>query len=141
LKEAGLLLVLFNSLRVVGYLIRYLQGQPTRGDEHMLAFHLGVSEYAVTLPLGLVFAGALLAALREMRTLPSGTALGWMVLFVGYGLLKVLPRIDGLVWSQVEQGNPLFRPVFGMALPVLVVNSLALLALAVVLARGGAKAW
>ncbi len=135
-REAGLLLVLFNSLRVVGYLLRYLQGQPTRGDEHMLALHLGVPEYAVTLPLGLAFAVALLAALREMQRLPTGTLLGWMVLFVGWGLLQGLPRIDDFVWQQMEQGHPLFQPMFGMALPVWVMNGLALLALAIVLTRG-----
>ena len=133
LQQTGLLLVLFNSLRVVGYLMRYLQGQPTRGDEHMLAFHLGVSEYAVTLPLGLAFAAALLAALREMQRFPTGTLLGWMVLFVGWGLLQGLPRIDDFVWRQMEQGHPLFQPVFGMALPVWVVNGLAILALGLIL--------
>lgn len=46
LRQTRLLLVLFNSVRVVGYLMYYIQGRQTSGDEHMLVFHLGVSEYA-----------------------------------------------------------------------------------------------
>lgn len=69
----------------------------------------------MNLSLGLVFAAALLVALWKMWKLPGRAVLEWMILFVGYGLLQALPRIDGFVWFQIEQEHPLFQPGFGIA--------------------------
>ncbi len=128
-RQVGLLLVLFNAARAF-LLLRYLDGQGTSGDEAMIAFHLGVPEQVVALPLGLAFAVALVAGVRRIREVPGGLTLGWMTLLVGWALLMGLPRLDDALWAHIEAGSPLVQPLAGVALPVMAADTLALLALA-----------
>lgn len=133
-KQVGLLLVLFNAARALLYL-RYLHGRGTSGDEAMIAYHLGVPEWTVALPLGLAFAVALVAGVRRIRQVPGGVCLGWMTLAGGWGLLAWLPRLDDALWARLQAGSPFPQAVAGVAVPVLAIDALAVLALAALMRR------
>jgi hypothetical protein len=99
------------------------------GDEYFLAALLGIPKYILIIPFSLVY---IFSFILELLVLGDWrTRLKWLgAVMVGSlpaGLFLVYAT--GLVISQVDQGNPLFQPVLGWSLPVLVVNLAALLAL------------
>lgn len=97
----------------------------TGGDEHDVAFQLGVARSAVEVPLALAYAACLAFGLR---LLPS-----WRVRFKWLatvllgstvtGILMVLA--DPVIFAGVDARAFWTRPVLGYALPVLLVNLLA----------------
>lgn len=99
------------------------------GDEYFLAAHLGIPKYTIDIPFGLAF---IIAFVLGMWVLGDWrTRLKWlgaiMLGSVPAGLF--LMKANDLVQAQVNQGNPLFRPLLGWSLPVVVVNAIACLAL------------
>ena len=123
----GLVLALIIALIMGLYYLR--STSRTGGDEYFLAGLLGIPKYMIDIPFGLAFIAAFIlgvSALGDWRT-----RLKWL----GGLLLGSLPAgvflmyANILVFSQVNQGNPLFRPLLGFSLPVVVVNGAALLLL------------
>jgi len=126
-KQTGLMLALTGASVEVLYYLR----SPFRvgGDEFLIAAQLGVSKMAIEIPFALAFAVCLIFGLRESDS--WRTRLKWIAAIllgsVPTGLLLMMA--DGIVRSQVDQGHPLFQPVLGFSLPVIVFNALALLLL------------
>ncbi len=126
-KQMGLVLALIGSLLMSQY---YLRGANRMGgDEYFLAAHLGISKAALDIPLGLAFITSFVVgvwALGDWRT-----RLKWLgaVLLGSIPVGIFLMNADSLIRAQVNLENPLFQPLLGFSLPVIVVNALALLGL------------
>ena len=126
-KQMGLVLALITSILMSQY---YLRGfSRMGGDEYFLAAHLGIPKYTIDIPFGLASITAFVLGvwvLGDWRT-----RLKWlgaiMLGSVPAGLFLI--NANDLVRSQVDQGNPLFQPLLGWSLPVVVVNAIVLLAL------------
>jgi len=126
-KQIGLVLALIVSLLMSIY---YLRGfSRASGDEYFLAGLLGIPKYFIDIPFCLAFITAVVLevwALGDWRT-----NLKW----IGAIIVGSLPGglflfyADDVVMTQVNQGNPLFLPLLGYSLPVVVVNAIILLAL------------
>jgi hypothetical protein len=119
-KQIGLEMSLVGSLIMSQY---YLRGfSRMSGDEYFLAASLGMPKYIIDIPFTLVFIiGFILGvwALGDWRT-----RLKWlgaiMLGSVPSGLFLI--KANAIVLAQVNQGNPLFRPLFGWSIPVIIVN-------------------
>ena len=133
LRRAGLLLALTAGFAMTMYYLR----SPWRsgGDESEMAAYLGLSKAWLELALAALAVSGFVWALRRLGD--WRTAARWLAaVFLGSVLTGLaLSLLDGLVRSQYSQANPLFRPVFGYSLPVLLLNSLVLLGLALALYR------
>jgi hypothetical protein len=126
-KQMGLVLALIGSLIMSQY---YLRGfSRMGGDEYFLAAHLGIPKYTIDIPFGLAFIAGLIVGLRALGD--WRTRLKWLgAIMLGSAPVGLfLMNVDKLVLSQVNQGNPLFQPLLGVSLPVIVVNVIVLLAL------------
>jgi hypothetical protein len=97
------------------------------GDEYSMALQLGLAKVEVEIPLAIAFITCLLWGFRELKT--GKIRLKWLaaILLGSVPAGLVLNLMDGVVRSQVNQGDPLFLPVFGFSFPVVVVDSLCLL--------------
>jgi len=119
-KQMGLVMALIGSLIMSQY---YLRGfSRMGGDEYFLAAKLGIPKYIIDIPFGLAFIIAFILgvwALGDWRT-----RLKWL----GAIMLGSIPsglflfKANAIVLAQVNLGNPLFRPLLGWSLPVVVVN-------------------
>ena len=126
-KQAGLVLALITSLLMSQY---YLRGfSRVGGDEYFIAAYLGIPKYIVDSPFTLAFITGFILCLRALGD--RRTMLKWLGAIVlgstPAGLF--LMYANEVVQSQVDQGNPLFQPLLGFSLPVMIVNTTALLAL------------
>jgi len=123
-KQMGLVLALIGSLIMSQY---YLRG--SGGDEYFLAVYLGIPKYIIDIPFGLAFITAFILGvwtLGDWRT--RFKWLGAILLgSVPAGLF--LMKANDLVQAQVNLGNPLFQPLLGWSLPVVVVDVIVFLAL------------
>ena len=126
-RQIGLLLALIGSFVASMYYIR----SPLRsgGDESLMAAHLGLPRYAVELPLALAFIACFILGLRAFGNWRTGLKWTSAILLGSVPTGLLLMKADGLVRSQVNLGNPLFQPVFGFSLPVVLVNGIVLLGL------------
>jgi hypothetical protein len=126
-KQVGLVLALIISIIMSLY---YLRGfSRTSGDEYFLAGLLGIPKYIIDIPFCLAFITGLVLAvwalgdwltrLKWLGTILLGSLPAGLILMYG----------NNLVQSQVNQGNPLFKPLLGFSLPVVIVNVIVLLAL------------
>ena len=123
-KQMGLVLALIGSLIMSQY---YLRG--SGGDEYFLAVYLGIPKYIIDIPFGLAF---IIAFILGVWTLGD-----WRTRFKWLGAILLgsvpaglfLMKANDLVQAQVNQGNPLFQPLLGWSLPVVVVNVIVFLAL------------
>jgi len=126
-KLLGLMLSLVTSFVMSFYYLR----SPLRagGDEYGIAIQLGLSRFAIEIPFALAFLVCLILGLRELHTWK--TRLQWLAIILLSGIPTglALNYADGLVRAGVNLGNPLFQPVFGFSLPVLITDSLVLLGL------------
>jgi len=124
LRQIGLVLALNASLVAVLYYLR--SPLRTGGDEYDIAVQLGTAKWTIELALGLAFALCLAFGLRQL--LSWRFRLKWLGTILLGSVATGIPMasVDSLVISQVDAGNPWFRPLLGYALPVLVVNALAL---------------
>jgi hypothetical protein len=119
-KQIGLVMSLIGSLIMSQY---YLRGfSRMGGDEYFLAANLGIPKYIIDIPFGLLF---ILGFLLGVRALGDWrTRIKWlgaiMIGSVPSGLF--LMKANELVLNQVSQENPLFRPLLGWSLPVVIVN-------------------
>jgi hypothetical protein len=119
-KQIGLVIALIGSLLMSQY---YLRGFSRKGgDEYFLAASLGIPKYLIDIPFGLTFIITLVLgvwALGDWRT-----RLKWMgAIMVGSvpsGLFMI--KANAIVLTQVNQGNPLFDPLLGWSLPVVIVD-------------------
>ena len=138
LRQAGLLLALIACFSGGMYYAR----SPWRGlsDEATVATYLGMPEAVLELVLGLLYLAGLVWGLRQLKD--WRTAGRWMaVVFLGSVLTGLaLNLLDGVVRAQVNAGNPLFQPLLGYSLPVLLVNGLALAGFGVWISRQPAQA-
>src|SRR4030067_924640 len=120
----GLVLALIGSLIMSQYYLRV-----SGGDEYFLAVYLGIPKYIIDIPFGLAFITAFILGvwtLGDWRT--RFKWLGAILLgSVPAGLF--LMKANDLVQAQVNQGNPLFQPLLGWSLPVVVVDVIVFLAL------------
>ncbi len=127
MKQIGLILALIISIIMSQY---YLRGfSRMAGDEYFLATLLGIPKYTIDIPFGLAF---IIAFILEVWALGDWrTRLKWLgaILLGGVPVGLFLMNVNDLVQSQVNQGNPLFQPLLGFSLPVVVVNAIVLLAL------------
>jgi hypothetical protein len=123
-REVGLMLALMMSFAITLYYLR----SPLRsmGDEYDMAVQLGLPKAAVELFFAALFGVALALGLRTLAGWRE--RLTWLgAVFLGSvptGL--VLNWADGWIREGVNQGYPLTQPVFGYALPVLLVYLLAI---------------
>ena len=99
------------------------------GDEYFLAANLGIPKYLIDIPFVLAFIILFILgvwALGDWRT--RFKWLGAIMLgSVPSGLFLV--KANAIVLAQVNQGNPLFRPLLGWSLPVIIVNVIVCLVL------------
>lgn len=134
LRGIGLLLALINSLGPMLYQIKSTF-VGAGGDEYLIAYYLGLPEYAITVPLALASAAGLVVGLWELDGWRR--RLKWLaVLLIGYlpqGPLLMLA--NNITQTQVAMGNRFFQPVLGFSLPVVIVSGFALFVLFVVLVR------
>lgn len=124
IRQIGLMLCLVTSFTMSLY---YLRGpMRTGGDEFSVALSLGIPKAFVDIPLGLAFAACLVLALRELEDWK--TRLVWLAVLLlgGIPVGLALNSADAIVRMQVNRGDPLFMPVLGFSLPVLMVDGLAL---------------
>jgi len=123
-RQAGLMLSLVSSLVMSLYYLR----SPFRvgGDEYSMALHLGLAKAEVEVPFAIAFITCLLWGFRELKT--GKIRLKWLaaILLGSIPAGLALNLMDAMVRSQVNQGDPLFLPVFGFSFPVVMVNSLCL---------------
>jgi hypothetical protein len=126
-QQVGLVLALIVSLLMSLYYLRSFSR--ASGDEYFLAGVLGIPKSSIDLPFCLAFIAAFgfgVRALGDGRTILKW--LGALVLgSVPGGIFLVFA--DDLILTQVNQGNPLFRPLLGFSLPVVVFNWIIFLAL------------
>ena len=127
-RELGLLVALINSFAQFTYqVVAPIRG--SGGDEYLLSYHLGVPMAAVSVPLALAFAAGLIWAFYQL----DGSRM--RLKYAAVLMLGIIPqgpllmRANEIVRDQVDAGNPLFQPVFGFSLPVLILSLLAFLAL------------
>ena len=119
-KQIGLVIALIGSLLMSQY---YLRGFSRKGgDEYFLAAGLGIPKYLIDIPFGLAFIIAFILgvwALGDWRT-----RLKWVGAIIAgsvpSGLFMI--KANAIVLTQVNQGNPLFDPLLGWSLPVIIVN-------------------
>jgi len=134
LKITGLAMALVNSLGQLFYHLRSLF-LTSGGDEYFLAFYLGIPKEWLTFSLILVYGLGTALALRQIggwreRLKWTGAAI--------IGFLALGPALmvgDTAIRSQINAENPLFRPVFGFSLPVLLVDAMAAVGLWLTLQR------
>jgi hypothetical protein len=125
-KQMGLVLALLVSLLLGQY---YLRGfSRMGGDEFFLAADLGIPKYTIDIPFALAY--IITFALGVWLLGDWRTRLKWlgaiMLGSVPAGFFQIKANI--LIQAQVDQGNPLFRPLLGWSLPVVVVNAMVLCA-------------
>ena len=121
----GLMLTLSISLAAILYYLR--SASRVGGDEFELAMLMGISTTPVNLFFGIGFATCFLLALR---VLPAWkTRLTWLgATFLGSIITGgAMFFADNIVITQVDAGNPWFRPVLGFAFPVFVVYVLTVI--------------
>jgi len=126
-RRVGLVLALLGSLLMSQY---YLRGFSRHGgDEYFLAGHLNVPKYIIDIPFGMAFLVCLLVGLNQLGN--WRTRIKWMsaILLGSVPAGAALVGAHDLVTSRINQGDPLFQPVLGVSLPVLVVNVVAVLSL------------
>jgi hypothetical protein len=119
-RQMGLVMALIGSLIMSQY---YLRGfSRMGGDEYFLAADLGIPKYIIDIPFGLAFITAFILGVRELGDWRTGLRwLGAIILgSVPSGLF--LMKANGLILAQVNRGNPLFQPLLGWSLPVVIVN-------------------
>jgi hypothetical protein len=126
-KQMGLVLALIGSLLMSQYYLRSFSRMG--GDEYFLAAHLGIPKYMIDIPLGLA---SIVIFVLGMRALGDWrTRLKWlgaiMLGSVPAGLFLI--NANTLVLSQINQGHPLFQPLLGWSLPVILINGTVCLAL------------
>jgi hypothetical protein len=123
----SLMLTLMTSFAMTLYYLR----SPLRigSDEYAIAFQLGIAKSFIEIPFAIAFIICLTLGLRKLDTWK--TRLTWLaiILFGSISIGLTLNYVDAFLRSQVNEGNPLFRSVFGFSLPVVIVNGLALLGL------------
>jgi hypothetical protein len=127
-KQIGLILALIGSITMSQH---YLRGfSPTSGgDELFLAADLGIPKYLLDIPLGLAFITTLILGFWVLG--------GWLMRlkWLGAVILGSLPagiilmKANGILQSQINLGNPLFHPLLGWSLPVIVTNVIVIIAL------------
>lgn len=123
-KQAWLVYTLAISLVMVLYYLR--APMRTGGDEYDIALSLGIAKSLVEIPFALGYLACLAIGLRELRT--------WKIRFIWLGVILLgtiltgipMARLDSVIISQVDTGNPLFQPVVGYSLPVLLTSIFAL---------------
>jgi hypothetical protein len=95
-------------------------------DESAVAFQLGLAKAFIEIPFAIAFMTCLALGLRELDTWK--TRLTWLavILVTGISIGVTLNSVDAFLRDQVNEGNPLFQPVFGFSLPVVIVNGLVL---------------
>jgi drug/metabolite transporter (DMT)-like permease len=118
LRQMALMLALLIAFVMAMYYLR--SPLRTGGDEADLAMQLGVSRLWVELPFAAAFVICLVYGLRPLSSWRErGKWLG--AAFAGSLMTGLLVNVaDGLVRTQVDLGNPLFRPLLGVSLPVLI---------------------
>lgn len=123
IKQIGLALTLTTSFAMTLYYLR--SPFRTGGDEYGVAVQLGIAKALIEIPLAVAFAACLTLGLRELDTWKTRFTWLAVLLFSGIPIGLALNYADAFLRSQVNEGNPLFRPVFGFSLPVVLVNGLA----------------
>lgn len=123
LRQVGLALAISLSFTTFQYYLR--SANRIGGDEYTFAMQLGIppalpnilfgAAFTICLILALSMLSGWLGKLKWLGTVVLGNAITGVAMFFG----------DDLVISQVNMGNPWFRPIFGYVLPVFLVNSLA----------------
>jgi hypothetical protein len=119
-KQIGLVMALIGSLLMSQY---YLRGfSRMGGDEYFLAYNLGIPKYLIDIPFGLIF---IIAFIFGVWVLDNWrTRIKWlgaiMLGSIPTGLFLI--KANALILAQVNLGNPLFRPLLGWSLPVIIVN-------------------
>jgi hypothetical protein len=135
-QQMGLLLALVGSLMAGPYYWR-APFRGNSGDEYFMAADLGVPKSVIDIPLGLAFLLCFILSLRalgEWRTMVKWTG----AVLLGSFLTGIsLMQANEIVQAQVNQGNSWFQPVWGFSLPVLIVNGLAFISLAIWWYRAG----
>jgi hypothetical protein len=123
IKQIGLMLTLMTSFTMTLYYLR--SPLRTGSDESAIAFQLGIAKAFIEIPFAIAFIACLVLGLRELDT--WRTRLTWLavILFNSISIGLTLNYVDTFLRSQVNEGNPLFWPVFGFSLPVVIVNGLA----------------
>ena len=127
IKQIGLTLTLITSFTMSLYYLR--SPLRTGGDEYAIAFQLGIAKSLIEIPFAIAFIACLIWGVRELETWKI--RLPWLavILFNSISIGLTLNYVDIFLRSQVNESNPLFRPVLGFSLPVVIVNSLAFLGL------------
>jgi len=96
----------------------YLRGfSRMGGDEYFLAANLGIHKYVIDIPLGLAFITGFILCLRALGN--------WRIILKWLGAIilgsfpsgLLLMKANSIILAQVNEDNPLFRPLFGWSLP------------------------
>lgn len=124
LKQIALMLALMNSFLMSAYYLR----SPLRtggSDEIEVAALLGISRVWIEGLFAVAFVACFALSLRALDH--WRTRFKWLGAMLLGGVLTALPLTlgDTLVREQVNLDNPLFQPILGYSLPVLIVNLLA----------------
>jgi hypothetical protein len=128
-KQMGLLFALIGSFVFSQYYLRNLF-RSGNGDEYFIASYLGVPKVAIDIPLGLAFLACFILGLRALGSWRIGVKWMGAVLLGSFPTGVFLMQANNIVQEQIDQGNPFFRPVLGFSLPVVLVNGIVFIGLA-----------
>jgi len=126
-KQIGLVMALIASLIMSQYYIRGLHRMG--GDEYFLAADIGMPKYIIDIPLGLAFIISFVFGVKSLGD--WRTRIKWLgAIIIGSvpsGLF--IMNANPIVLAQVNQRNPLFQPLLGWSLPVLIINLIIIMCL------------
>lgn len=127
-REMGLILVLVNSLGQALYHLRNLF-RPAGGDEYFIASYLKTSKEWITVPLLLIYIAATILAIRQIEEWRERWKFMGAAFLSSLALGPALMIADKVVRNQINLDNPLFQPVWGFSIPVLIVDAAAFIGL------------
>ncbi|MGQ4875641.1 MAG: hypothetical protein ACP6IY_16360 [Promethearchaeia archaeon] len=128
-KTFGLLLAMINSQGQIFYFIRKMLSGGVGGDEYFISFYLNISVYLIIiifLSIHLIGFSLCIHIINDWKLSIKYI----LVIFLGIMPIGIILMLsDILVREQIDLGNPLFQPVFGFALPVLIIDVIFILLL------------
>jgi len=117
LKQIGMVTALNTSFTMGMY---YLRGfSRLGGDEYFLAAHLGIPKFMIDIPFCVLFIIAFVVCIKSFERIQTWLRWFGIIILGSAPSVAFMMQADNLILSQIDKGNPLFRPILGFSMPVL----------------------